>query len=202
MAEVAAIAGLASAGATIFGGFSKNKTAGMNADNLREEGDMARRIYDYNAEMARQTGEFEGAQLDRAAIEERIAGQFAAREKQLDLDRVLSAQRARAASGGAGGVGTAGVLDIMGDTYERGKYLKDIETYNAETKARGRMDQAAMARAKAIAAAHGLELQGEAAQKKAYSAADVTKKEGKNSMFGSILEGGSKALTAGYNYYK
>lgn len=229
MAEIALIAGLAQAGASIYGGYSKmqegsaaNDIAGINARNLRLEGDSAYSIALYNSLLTKHDGDaakaaadFQAMQLDRGASEERAAGQIAAREKRADMERVISTQRARAASSGAGGISTTGVLDIIGDTVERGEYLAGIETYSGETRARGKLDQAAAARAqgeaaraRAIAAAYGIELEGEAARKKAYSGAEVSlmqgkaaKKAGKNAMWGSILEGGGKALTAGKNYY-
>ena len=215
MAEVALVAGLAQGASSIFGGLSKSKEgkeadaiARVNARNLIEEGDSLWNISRYNADITRRSGEFEGAQLERAAGEERAASQVAAREKRMELDRALSTQRARAASGGAGGIGTTGVLDIMGDTIERGEYLAGHELFGGETRARGRLDQAASARAKALAAAYGIELEGDAARKKAAHAAEVArmqgaaaKKAGKNAMWGSILEGGGKALTAGAGYF-
>ena len=239
-------------------GDAANEIAGLNARNLLEEGEAGYGIAQYNAAVQRQEGkaakdialynalvtkndgdvakaaaEFQAMQLRRAAGEERAAGQIAAREKRGDMERVLSTQRARAASSGAGGIGTAGVMDIMGDTFERGEYLAQLESFGGETRARGKLDQATAAQAageaarrRAIAAAYGMELEGEAAlsrgenaaglsmlqgdalRKKAQSAADVArmqgaaaKKAGKNAMWGSILEGGGKIGTAGYNYY-
>lgn len=265
MAEVALIAGLASAGASIFGGYSKmkegkeaDKIAGVNAGNLLDEGEAAYGIAKYNAAVQRQEGqsardialynalvtkndgdvakataEFKAMQLQRAAGEERAAGQISAREKRYDMQRVLSTQRARAAASGTGGISSAGVLDIMGDTIERGEYLAQLESYGGEVRARGKLDQAAAAKAageaarmRAMAAAYGIEmegnaafargenaaglslLQGEAARKKAASAAEVARMQGKaaktagkNAMWGSILEGGGKALTAGASYF-
>lgn len=214
MAEIALIAGLASAGASIFGGYSKmqegkeaKNIAGVNAANLRMEGDAVERIARYNADVARKSGEFDAMQLERAAGEEQVAAQIAAREKRGDLARVVSSQRALAAAGGAGGVETAGVLDLIGDTTARGEYLADLETFGGETRARGRLNQAASARARAIAAAYGLELEGESAKKRAYSGAEVAlmqgkaaKKAGKNAMWGSILEGAGKGMTAYKNF--
>ena len=142
MAEIALIAGLAAGAGTIYSGFSKQK-----------EGEDANRISLYNAEVTRQEGEaaqsaaeFQAKQLERAATEERMGGQISAREKRDQMERVLSTQRARAAAGGAGGMETPGVLDIMGDTVERGEYLAGLETMSAEMKARGRLNQAAAAR--------------------------------------------------------
>ena len=217
MAEIALIAGVAGAASSIFGGISKkkegdaaNEIALENAGNLRMEGDKSREIALYNSlitkhdgDVAKASAEFQAMQLERGASEERSAASIARREKDLDLKRTLSSQRARAASSGAGGVGSAGVMDIMGDTIERGEYLADLETFGGETRARGKLDQAAAAkasgeaaRARAFAAAYGLELEGDAMRSKAYNAARVSemqgkaaKKQGKNAMIGSILEG-------------
>jgi hypothetical protein len=229
MAEIALVAGLASGAASIFGGFSKKKEgdaandiAMENAGNLRMEGDKAREIALYNSlitkhdgDVAKASAELQAMQLQRAAGEERAVGQIAAKEKRGDMERTLSTQRARAASSGAGGVGTAGVMDIMGDTIERGEYLAGLEMFGGETRARGKLDQATAAQAsgeaarrRAIAAAYGIELEGDAARSRAYSAARVqemqgkaAKKAGNNAMRQSILEGGSKALTAGAGYF-
>lgn len=212
MAEVALIASMATAAGTVYSGFSKwgegddaNRISLLNASNLRSEADTAKAIADYNAENARRQGEFQAKQLERAAGEERRGGQIAAAEKRMDAERVLSSQRARAASSGAGGVGSAGVLDLMGDTAERGEYLAQLESYGGETKARGRLDQAAAARAQALAAAYGIEYEGEAARRRGYSQAQVSemegsakKKAGRNAFIGSLL---SAAGTAGKGYY-
>ena len=211
-------------------GEEANKIAGINAGNLRMEGDTAYRIGEYNAGVQRMEGktardiarynalltkhdgdaakasaEFQAMQLDRGANEELAAGYMGAREKRGELDRVVSTQRARAAGSGAGGMETEGVLALVGKTMERGEYLAQLESFGGKTRAAGKMDQAAAARAsgeaaqlRAHAAAHGINLEAESAfahgenaaslsmlqadamRKKLYSQAKVQEMEGKS----------------------
>lgn len=124
----------------------------------------------YNAKGA---GEFEAGQHERSAVEARAAGAAAAREKQSELARVVSKQRAVAAASGAGGVETPSVLDIFGDTVQRGEYLKNIETFKGESRARDEINKANAARMK-----------------------------GENAYVGSILEGVSTGLGGVVKYGK
>lgn len=229
MADFGLIAGLAGAGAQIFGGFAKQQQgntaydiANVNAANLRTEGDTTEQIAKFNAlvaendgDVAKASAEFQAMQQERAAAEARQQGSINVAEKETQLNQVLSQQRARAAASGAGGGGTAGVMDIMGDTFQRGKYLESIDTYNAETQARGSLDQAAAARAqgeaaraRAYATAYGIDLEGQAARTKAYNAALVAQMQGKaaktqgtNALIGGILEGIGTGGKAAYNYW-
>lgn len=123
-------------------------------------GYAAKQAGDYNANLARQEGSFTAAQLQRQATEERIAGQRAAFERQHDINKVVASQRAIAAASGAGGLETPGLMDIMGDTIARGEYLKAVDMYGGEQRARGREDQAAAAIAKGNNAASMYEVQG------------------------------------------
>ena len=186
------------------------KIAGYNAAVARQEGQSQKEIADYNALLTKHDGdvaaasaEYQALQLDRAANEARAEGQQGRQEQEIKNRQVMSSLRARAASSGAGGVGTAGVMDIAGDIIQRGDYLSDLETFKGETTARGRMDQATAARAsgeaaasRARAAAYGIGLeekatlargdnaatlaylQGEAARQKAYSQAGVERMKG------------------------
>ena len=156
----------------------------------KAEGKRAAQISSYNADLARQEGEFTGKQLDRAANEERVAAQRAAFEQQHKTKQVMSTIRANAAASGAGGIETPTVLDIMGDTIARGEYLEEVERYGGESRARGREDQAAAARAGGLNKAMMLELEG-----------DMAKTRGRNAFTGSILESiGTGAK--GYYAYK
>lgn len=122
--------------------------------------------------MAKEAGEYEAGGLRRAATEEVAAGQRARFEKDAETRQVLSSQRALAASSGAGATAPT-ILDIMGDTAERGKYLADMETYKAESRAAGLKDKA--------------------------NAAEL---RGKQAYVGSILEGVSDGVTGLYKFKK
>lgn len=123
-------------------------------------GNAARQAGEYNANLSRQQGQFDAAQLERQANEERVAGQRAMFERQHQINQTVSTQRANAAASGAGGLETPGLFDIMSDTIARGEYLKASEMYGAESRARGREDQAAAAIAKGNNAATLYETQG------------------------------------------
>jgi hypothetical protein len=120
---------------------------------------------------AKKAGEYEAGGLERAANEERVAGQRAAMEKRREAEYVSSAQRAKAAASGSSITGSATIMDIFGDTAQRGEYLAQVEAYGGESRARGRLDQAKASRFK-----------------------------GKAALTGSILEGLGTAAKAGYRF--
>lgn len=95
----------------------------------------------------KQASEQEAAQYRRRAAEEKAA---AGREAYMQRERneeVISRQRAVAASSGAGVVNPT-VLDLFGDTAQRGEYLANTITYGGEQRARSAIDNANAAKAK------------------------------------------------------
>ena len=122
--------------------------------------------------MAKDASKYEAAGYRRAATEEVAAGQRARFEKDMETRKVLSTQRAIAASDG-GGATAPTILDLMGDTAERGEYLADMETYKAENRAAGLKDKA--------------------------KAAEL---RGKQAFVGSILEGVSEGVSGAYKLRK
>ncbi len=143
MAELALVASLVSAGGSVLGGISANKA-----------------------------GKYEAEQLKRAAAEERASGYREAQEKRREAAYVASTQRAKAAASGSSIAGSPTIVDIMGDTAQRGEYLAQVEAYGGESRARGRLDQAKAARFK-----------------------------GKSALAGSILDGISEVAMGGYKAY-
>lgn len=135
-----------------------------------------------NARLAEQEGEFTAKQYERVANEERVAGQRSAQEQRHKNADVLSTLRANAAASGAGGMGAPTVLDLMTDTIARGEYLAEVEKYGAESRARGREDQAMVARLKGR------------------NEASRYKSEGKNKFYGSILDSIGDAKVAYFEY--
>lgn len=116
---------------------------------------------------ADRAGKYNAAALERQAVEERAAAQRTALDRRAETERVISKQVAGAAASGAG-FGPS-LLDVIGDTAQRGEYLAQGDMYQGETRARGLKDRAAIA-----------------------------KYEGRNAMTGAILEGiGSVATGAG-----
>ena len=142
MAQLALLAAGISAAGSVLGGISANKA-----------------------------GKYEAQQLQRSATEERVAGQRAAMEKRREADVVMSQQRARAAASGSSITGSPTIIDIFGDTAQRGEYLAQIESFKGESRARGLQDQAKASRFK-----------------------------GKSALVGSILEGVGELAKGGYRY--
>ena len=97
---------------------------------------------------------FQAQENEKKAAEERAAGQREAFEKRDETARVMSRQRALAASSGAGVVNPT-VLDIYGDTAQEGEYNAQAALYGGESRARGQIDQANAARAKGKAVRTG-----------------------------------------------
>ncbi len=108
---------------------------------------------------AKRAGEFEARQYESNASNARAAGQRAGFEEAAKTSKVLGTQLARAADDG-GGVSNPTVLDIMGETAQRGKYLEEAERYKGDMAANADLNRATAARTR-----------------------------GKNAMVGSILEG-------------
>lgn len=107
---------------------------------------------------AQRAGAYNAAGLERQATDEVAAAQRAAMERRTDTERVISKQVAGAAASGAGG--GPSLLDIIGDTAQRGEYQAQSEMYGGESRARTLKDRAALAR-----------------------------HEGRNAFVGSIIEG-------------
>jgi hypothetical protein len=118
---------------------------------------------------AQEAGAYNAQGLERQAAEERAAAGRAAGERRLEMERVLSRQRAIAAASGAGG--GPSLLDIVGDTVERGEYRAQGERYLGESRARNLTDRANLARW-----------------------------EGENAFLGSIIEGAGTILTGDMRY--
>ena len=108
---------------------------------------------------AKNAGNFEAAQYAQNAADARAAGQRSGFEEAGKTAALLGKQKAIAAASGAA-VASPSILDIMGDTAQRGKYLQEAEVYKGEARARDDMNRAAAAKMK-----------------------------GKNAEIGSILEG-------------
>lgn len=137
MAALPAIAAIASLAA-----------GGLQAMGAIQQGKAQQAALNYEAEMRK-----------KAAAEERAASQREAIEKRSEADRVLSRQRALASASGAGVV-TPSILDIYGETAAKGEYNAQTALYGGESRARGQIDQANLARAKGKAAAKGSILEG------------------------------------------
>lgn len=108
---------------------------------------------------AKEEGKFQAKQDERSAAEERAIASRQSEEKRHRTALVLSEQKAKAASSGAG-VTNPTILDIMGDTAQYGDYVARSETAAGETRARGFLDKAAAARYKGKAAYRGAILEG------------------------------------------
>ncbi len=109
-------------------------------------------------------GDYNAKELERSAAEERSRGTRQAEERRMQTERVISRQRAVAASSGAGGVGSSeGGLDLTGDTAARGKYLSDLDIYSGENAAVGLEQKAALSREKGAAEADLYKAKGTAA---------------------------------------
>lgn len=179
MAETALLLGTAaSIGGSLYKGYS-----------AKQQGNQEARIAGYNADLSRQQGEFQAQQFERSANEERAAGGQAAQEQRYKNAQVISTIRANAAASGGGGLETPSVHDIMSDTIARGEYLTGLDIYGGESRARGRLDQAAVARAGGVNQANVELMQGAAA-----------KSRGKNAFTGSILDSIGEGAGAFYKY--
>jgi hypothetical protein len=108
---------------------------------------------------AKNQGKFAADQAKKQATEERAIASREAEDQRLKTALVLSKQKADAAAGG-GGVLNPTVLDIMGDTAQRGDYVSRSITAGGANKAAGLLDQATAARYKGDAAFTGAMLEG------------------------------------------
>jgi len=126
-----------------------------------------------------QAADVEARRLRRMASEEYATGQRTAEDKRLEAERAMSRQKALAASSGAG-VATGTILDLIGKTAARGKYLADTERYRAQSRASGYRDTAA------------------ARLMDAQNAAAAAKRRGQAAFLGSILEGLGTAAGAAH----
>jgi len=97
---------------------------------------------------------FEAQQRERQAAEERAASQREAIEKRHEGAIAMSRQLALASASGAGVVNPS-ILDIYGETAQRGEYNAQTALYGGESRARGQLDEAAAARFKGKAARTG-----------------------------------------------
>ena len=107
----------------------------------------------------KQEAEFEAKQSERAAADERAIASRQSEERRKKTAYVLSEQKAKAASSGAG-VTNPTILDIMGDTAQEGDYLARSDIAAGETRARGLLDKAAASRYKGKAGFKGAILEG------------------------------------------
>ena len=110
-------------------------------------------------QMIKDASNFEAAGYKRVAAQERAAGQRSMFEEQNKTATVLSSQRAIAAASG-GGADSPTILDIMGDTAQRGKYLADMEYYKGEERAKDALDKASAAKLRGKQAYIGSILEG------------------------------------------
>ena len=94
---------------------------------------------------------FEAEQHKRQAAEERAASQRDALEKRHEGELAMSRQKAIAGASGAGVV-TPSILDIYGETAQKGEYNAQTALYGGESRARGQLDEAAAAKFKGKAA--------------------------------------------------
>jgi len=122
----------------------------------------------------------EAAGLRERAKEERGAAAMSAREKRRETDKLIGRQVALAADSGGGTGGT--ILDIIGETSDRGTLQKEIILATGESRARGLEDKANLGVWQAGTRAKSLKQKGDA-------------------MFmNSIFEGGSKIVDSTYKY--
>lgn len=162
MAEVQALAGLMQGGMKIADGY-------MTRSSTRAEADATERA-----------AAVEAAGLRERAKEERGAAAMAARERRVAADKVIGKQVALAASSGGGTGGT--ILDIIGETAERGELQAQAEMYGGESRARGLEDKASLGTWQAGTRARSLRQKGDAA------------------FTGSIFEGTAKGIDSVYKY--
>ena len=119
---------------------------------------------------AKKEGEFKAKQAERVAADERAAASRESEDQRRKTAYVMSEQKAKAASSGAG-VTNPTILDIIGETAQRGDYVSRSKIASGENKASGYLDQAAASRYK-----------------------------GKNAYAGSILTGLGQAAKGIYKY--
>ena len=162
MAEVQALAGLMQGGMKIADG-------AITRSSTRAEADATERA-----------AAVEAAGLRERAKEERGAAAFSARERRAAADKVIGKQVALAAASGGGTGGT--ILDIIGETAERGEMQAQAEIYGGESRARGLEDKAALGTWQAGTRARSLRQKGDAA------------------FTGSIFEGTAKGIDSVYKY--
>lgn len=143
-------------GGTIGGGFA-----------AMQQGKTAQKVANYEAEGMRRQG-----------TEEFAAAQRTAMERRRETDLLTSRQIALGAASGSA-VNSPGLLDIIGDTEQRGRYREDAERYVGEQRRAGLNDKANMR-----------VVEGQAARSR-----------GSNAFVGSILEGFSGFAT-GMNTYR
>lgn len=156
MAELAAIGAALGAAASSVPAWvpmaASAATAGIGAKSAFDQ-----------AKVSKQTGQYNAAEMERAAAEERAAGTRKAAERREQTERVLSRQRAVAAASGAGASGTEGYGDLVEDTASRGKYLSDLDLAMGESAATGLEQKAAISRARGDAEAASYRSKGYAA---------------------------------------
>lgn len=117
------------------------------------------------------TGKAAAANSKVEASQEIAAGQRRGFERDAQTQKVLGEQQALGAASGSGTGPT--ILDIMGETAQRGKYLEESENAAAKTKANATL-----------------------------YAGEVAKRAGQNQFTGSILQGVGTGLTGGYKIAK
>lgn len=108
---------------------------------------------------AKQQGKAAAESLKRQGTEEQAIASREAEDRRRDVGLVLSKQKNVAAASGAGVLNPT-ILDIMGDTAQRGDYYARSATSAGENRAAGLMDQAAAARFKGDSAFSGSILEG------------------------------------------
>ena len=163
MSELAAVMSVAQGGAKIFQGMSQRSAYGAEASATERAADI------------------EAASLKMRADETRAAANMEAREKRKAAEKVMGRQVAVAADSG-GGAADSTILDIIGETAERGELQAQAEQYKGESQARGLEDKAKFGKWRAGTQAASARMKGEAA------------------FTGSIFEGVTKAGEGVYKY--
>jgi hypothetical protein len=107
---------------------------------------------------ARAAGKYNAAALNAQATQEVAAAERTAAERRHETERVISKQIAGAAASGAG-FGPS-LLDIIGDTAQRGEYRAQADMYGGEEKARALKNKANIARYEGNSAYAGSLLEG------------------------------------------
>jgi hypothetical protein len=108
---------------------------------------------------AKKEGKFAEEAYKRQGTEELAEATRQAEERRQKTALVLSRERAVAADSGAG-VTNPTILDIMGDTAQRGEYQAGLDLFSGKNKAAGSFDKAAAAKYKGNAAFAGSILEG------------------------------------------
>lgn len=108
---------------------------------------------------AKSAAEFEAAQHVRNAGNARAAAQRQSFDTAAKTAQVEGTQMARAAASGAA-VASPTIMDIMGETAQRGEYLREADLYKGEVEANRELNAAAAAKAKGKNAAVGSILEG------------------------------------------